>query len=593
MKKRRLKDGMGLIEIAEASLHQVRVAPLDVLTPYYVGTLPFTLAFLYFWADMSRGAFAYRHVHTSALLVAGAFIWMKCWQAIYCAKMRANLAGGDTGRWGVARIVRLVSTQTIVHATGPFVLPVAFILMVPFGMVYAFYQNATVFGADEDNGVTDVARRAWAEARRWQKQNHQIIWLFSPLALMVAAGLMLVMVPISRAVSPDWGEEYLYVLVFFYTIVLVPLSPIGMLVAFNVGMTIVMAPRLLDSILGIELTVLMGGNFFNSTFFAICVGIASLCLDPVLKAAYTLRCFHGESLSSGEDLRIELRRIIASKSARMLMIAAAGLSVFAAAPFPARAQEQSGQPAVRAQELDEAISAELQKAAYQWRMPKEIPEDAFEDNAVTRFIRSIQETIGAGVRWFIDVLQWIAEALLGGDRGSASSGGIGDAWMTTQRALWFLVFGALLVALGIIVYRIYRQRKVQVLEAVATPVPVTPNLEDEDVSADALPEDGWLNLARDLMERGDLRLAMRALFLASLAVLSHKELIRITKAKSNREYLCELQRRAHAAPGVPPIFENNMRAFERVWYGNHEVDRFAFSEFNANQERIRQLAKQQ
>lgn len=165
--------------------------------------------------------------------------------------------------------------------------------------------------------------------------------------------------------------------------------------------------------------------------------------------------------------------------------------------------------------------------------------------------------------------------------------------MNTQRTLWFLVFGALLAALAIIVYRIYKQRKVQPIAAVAAPVLVTPNLEDEDVSADALPEDGWLTLARDLMERGDLRLAMRALFLASLAVLSHRELIRITKAKSNREYLRELQRRSHAAPAVPPIFESSIRAFERVWYGDHEVDRFAFSEFNADQERIRTLAKQQ
>jgi hypothetical protein len=43
---------------------------------------------------------------------------------------------------------------------------------------------------------------------------------------------------------------------------------------------------------------------------------------------------------------------------------------------------------------------------------------------------------------------------------------------------------------------------------------------DENVRADQLPEDGWTKLARELLERGEFRLAMRAFYLASLARIS-------------------------------------------------------------------------
>ena len=594
MKKRRQKHGMSLLELAEAALHQVRLAPLDILTPYYIGSLPFILAILYFWADMIQGAFAYRHVHTSALAVAAAFIWMKCWQAVSCAKMRANLADSDTGAWGVTRIVRLAATQTLIHATGFFVLPVALLVMVPFGHAYAVYQNATVFGADEDNGVGAVLKRAWTEARRWPKQNHQIIWMFSPLPLIMAAGMLLILVPLANAVSPDWGEFYIGGLVAFYSMLLLPLSPIGVLVAVNVGMAIIAVPQLTQSLLGIDLGLNFGESMFNSTFYAICVGIAALCLDPVLKAAYVLRCFHGESLSSGEDLRIALRRVVASKGLQIFALGAAALALFAAAPRPALAQQDApAAPAVRADELDRAISAELEKAQYVWRMPKEIPRDAFKDNFLTRFVKSVAETIRDAAQAVVDFLDWLFDKLSGNGRQRLTAAGAGAAWMTTQQLLWYFVFLTLLAVLLVVVYKIYKQRKALLVSVVATPVLAIPDLEDEGVSADALPEDGWLNLAQDMLSRGDLRLAMRALFLASLAALSHRDLLRVAKSKSNREYVRELERLAHAVPSVPPLFASGVRAFERVWYGNHEADRLTFMDFQRDQERIRALAKQQ
>jgi hypothetical protein len=112
-------------------------------------------------------------------------------------------------------------------------------------------------------------------------------------------------------------------------------------------------------------------------------------------------------------------------------------------------------------------------------------------------------------------------------------------------------------------------------------------LNDENVVADQLPEDGWLKLARELMERGDLRLALRALYLASLAHLAQREFISVAKFKSNRDYEVELRRRTRALPDLQGAFAENVGIFDRVWYGLHEVSRDVLEHFQANLERIK------
>ena len=110
---------------------------------------------------------------------------------------------------------------------------------------------------------------------------------------------------------------------------------------------------------------------------------------------------------------------------------------------------------------------------------------------------------------------------------------------------------------------------------------------DENVSADQLPEDGWSKLARELLQQGELRLALRACYLGSLALLAERNLISLAKFKSNRDYERELDRRSHALPGVMGSFSENVSAFDRAWYGLHEVTREALDQFMRNVEKIR------
>ena len=113
------------------------------------------------------------------------------------------------------------------------------------------------------------------------------------------------------------------------------------------------------------------------------------------------------------------------------------------------------------------------------------------------------------------------------------------------------------------------------------------NLESEELLADELPEDEWLKMAREQVEKGEPRLAVRALFLACLAHLAARSFLRIVKSKSNRDYRSELQMKARGQQQVLDSFSDNVRMFECVWYGMHEPTDALLMAFTENYERIK------
>ena len=90
---RQRQPGPGAIELIEEAIHLLRAAPAATLATYYLGTLPFILGLLYFWADMGRSPFAFEHQAEAALGVAALFLWMKFWQAVFAANLRARMVG--------------------------------------------------------------------------------------------------------------------------------------------------------------------------------------------------------------------------------------------------------------------------------------------------------------------------------------------------------------------------------------------------------------------------------------------------------------------------------------------------------------------
>ncbi len=262
-RKKRRQSGKSAVGIIEEATHLLRILPASIFIGYYVGSLPFVAGFLYFWADMSRDAFAYRHAAEASFVVAVLFVWMKCLQAVFAEQLSTLISNGPSIGWSIKRVLRLIVIQTAVQPTGLLTLPVAALALVPLGWTYAFYQNVTVLGGRGTAGIGDVCRKSFRQAMLFQAQNHILLSI---------------------------------------------LSLFGFFVFLNTVMVMFMTPHMLNTFFGIETVFTRAGlSMFNTTFFAAALVIVYVLVDPLMKAIYTLRCFYGESLHTGEDLLVELK----------------------------------------------------------------------------------------------------------------------------------------------------------------------------------------------------------------------------------------------------------------------------------------------
>src|SRR4051812_26398877 len=96
---RKRTSAKGALELLEEAVHLLRLAPLSTLLCYYIGALPFVLGFLFFWADMSRSAFALQHCGRAAFGLVLLFIWMKTWQTIFATGLSQQISGKSSNRW--------------------------------------------------------------------------------------------------------------------------------------------------------------------------------------------------------------------------------------------------------------------------------------------------------------------------------------------------------------------------------------------------------------------------------------------------------------------------------------------------------------
>src|SRR5580765_3961786 len=103
---KKLQEGKGAVELSEEAFHLLRGVPASTLAGYYLGSLPFVLALLFFWSDMSRSAFAEQRLAAGALGLSLLFFWMKAWQAVFAQELLARLSGEAAPGWTVSRLLR-------------------------------------------------------------------------------------------------------------------------------------------------------------------------------------------------------------------------------------------------------------------------------------------------------------------------------------------------------------------------------------------------------------------------------------------------------------------------------------------------------
>ena len=505
----------GPVSLLEDAAHLLRRASLDALLCHWTGSVPFALMALVFWHNLTHPPMSDLDCAAESLAVALLLIWMNCWRGVFAARLCRMLAGAAERPWNGRRVWRLVAAQAFLAASKPAMLCVSLAAVFPFATTVAFYRNAAALAGRGD--LDPLA--AIAEARRLARGEGLPCWLLQFLMLLLSAIVML-----------------------------------------NVAVTFAVLPELVRMLTGYDSAFSGGGPAFieSRLFLALVLAATWVLFDPFVQAVYCLRCFQAESAETGEDLRAALRLLppAITKGAAAIVVALA-LPVVAA-----RAADSVG-----SRELERAVRRTMQSPEYNWRIPP--PPTASSAvpwivEATDRAIAAVRSALDWAGRMIDRLLRWIFGGLglspmpLGGQAPSTA----------LHWSVWALIGLALALA-GWVVWRAFRLRRES--PGRQPVLPLCPYAWTTKTSTPTACPKRLAETAERCLADGDLRLALRAFYLANLAWLGRREFLIVSPGKTNREFEVELRRRARQSPEARELFSANVRAFESAWYGLHDV----------------------
>lgn len=523
----------GAIPLLEEAVHLLRRAPRTSLVCHLLGTTPFALALLLFWNDVNNPHTSDATVGRESVVLALLLVWMNCWRAVFAGRLRRQLSGSADTPWTWRRTWNLLAGQAFLGATKLVVLPLAALTIFSLAWTVAFYRTATALADRADLDPVQLIARA----RQLAGLDRQQSWLILPIT-----------------------------------------GFLGLLFTANLGLTLALLPQLIRMLTGYESQFSRSGPFyiFTPLFLWATLAISWMIFDPFIQAVYCLRSFYGESITTGEDIRAGLRMLTTAAAILLVLVP---VHAFAAAP------QQMPPQQVAPQQLEQAVRRAMQSSEYDWRLPlpqapapQGIPWLVRVTDRLIDALKSIFHAIGDAISAFFDWLRKLFELAGAPHPGALPTAGL-HWWL-------YVLIAVVLFVLGWIAWRRrWFQR--------ARPKPAAPALEAvrldaEDLTADRLPEESWLELAARMLQEENFRLALRAYYLASLAWLGRHEFLTIHSGKTNREYELELRRKARAFAEPRQWFAANIVAFERAWYGQHAVSADDAGEFRQRIESIKQ-----
>lgn len=391
------------------------------------------------------------------------------------------------------------------------------------------------------------------------------------------------------------------------------LFPLWIAVWMNGLILAMLVPALLHSIFGVNtlLSTRMGvySLLRSSAFWLSLFAGAWLALDPVVKCTFIVVYQHLRSRREGDDLRGTLaclpreqqrkaELITSSRPAAKAIIASVvvlaailfGASQTArahAANVPLNADKATTSDGSadqeRVQKLRQALSEESQRAIYRWH-------DAEHPSPPTWFDRQLSKiglALQRGGRAFVNFLRKLWPRGL-----NFSPEGKGEGWRLKDIRLWLALLLALTLGVGISFFWLRRRRQAAQLSVPAAIAPL-PDLSDA-VVANERSEEEWFTLAERLEGEGELKLALRAAYLALLSGLAQREWLTIRRDRTNREYLDEFSRRWRRRPQaavevqleIPEQLRSSLRLFDRVWYGSHALTSAAVAAYRQGQREL-------
>ncbi len=385
--------------------------------------------------------------------------------------------------------------------------------------------------------------------------------------------------------------------------------PLWIAVWLNGLIVTLLVPQLLHSIFGVNtlLSTPMGmfALFRSSAFWLSLFAGAWLALDPIVKCSFVVVSQHLQSRREGDDLRGLLASLPREhqKKAQMIASTAAGgrvatgaLVVLAAilagasqtvtagatqASLTRSSTETLGDSAREAQihKLRQALDAESERATYRWHDAEHPSPPTWFDKLLVKIGHSIEHAWNA----FWNFLRKLWPRGLNLSLGNEKRG-----WQLKDLRLWLSLIAIFTLAVGALLFWLRRRREAGKLSVLVATAPM-PDL--SDAAASERSENEWFALAERLEGEGDLRLALRAVYLGLLAGLAQREWLTIRRDRTNREYIDEFTRRWRRRPQaaiearveIPEKLRSSLRLFDRVWYGSHALTPVAVAAYRQDQ----------
>ncbi|HEX4230947.1 MAG TPA: DUF4129 domain-containing protein [Bryobacteraceae bacterium] len=525
----------GALRLLEEAIALSRSADAVTWLAYLIGAVPFLGLVLYEVTNIEQNPFAADQVLVLAFVLAILFFWMHICQAVFCARLFAIHSERDRNLGREFR--EATNVQAVVAGTKVWAWPIGLTLMIPHAAITMFYQSSLI-GSGSGGGN-------WRAAVREAKQDAS----YRP------------------------GEAVWLVIIVFLLRAILWMNLLVLL--FNL-------PGLWKTLTGMETDITRWPELLdNATALSAVSALAYLALDPVVKAACVLRRFERQSRRSGLDLRLRLKVLgRATVLVAILSFGWAGRSWAADARASIVDATRTAGPPVTPEHMDRAVRSVFRDPAEAWNLPLVEPRKK-SSNPIFAFMDAVTKRAG---NWWKEFGDWLRGVIARQPRPGPSQ----KHGPANGTSAWVLVgvFSGL-VGMGVLLAWWRRTAKPAPME-----VPTEATAQKFDVASDTVlpddqPEDEWVRLSREYRAKGNLRLALRALYLSILAALARAGLITISRGKSNRDYLREVQRRGRRlGPQLAAIFGSTVQTFEKTWYGTFLVTAEVLDEFEENVQQL-------
>jgi Domain of unknown function (DUF4129) len=511
------------IPLLEEAVHLLRRAPLTTLVCHLLGTAPFSLTLLLFWNDVNNPHTADATLARESVVLALLLVWMHCWRAVFAGRLRRQLSASPDTPWTWRRIWNLFAGQAFLGGTKLIVFPLSALSIFGFAWTVAFYRSATALADREDLDPAQLIARARQLAGLDRRQS----WAVLPIIGFLQLAFTL-----------------------------------------NIALALAVLPQLLRLLTGNESQFSRSGTYFVFTplFLWATLAISWMAFDPFTQAVYCLRSFQGESITTGEDIRAGLRSLTAAGAILLVLLPVHSFA------------------AVQQKDLEQSVRLAMQSSEYDWRVPappatgpQAAPWLVRVTDRLIEGLKSIFRAIGKGIDAVIDWLKGLFQVAPVPKGGSPPTAGL--HW-----SLYLLIAFVVLLTAWIAWRRRWFQPRAK---PTAAPALEAIRLDAEHLTADRLPEESWLELAARSLQDQNFRFALRAYYLANLAFLGRSQYLTIHPGKTNREYQLELRRKARPFAEARELFAVNIAAFERAWYGLHDVTADDAAGFHQRIQRIK------